>query len=553
MDFLKVQAQKIKEQLAGLTPSQRMLAGALAVIMVMTLLWWSRYAATSEMEDVLAQDLSAEDVSRIGSLLDSRGIPRKMNGSRIQVPTERRIEAIGLVTFEQIGPRDTSAGFDEIITRMDSPWNTDRKQDVMFNRAKEATLAQVMREWPGVRDARVVINNAARRAFGESSVAPSATVNLKMRNASDKPGKKLIAAAADTLVGAVSGMTRSKVNVIVDGASYNVQEQSEGGGDTWMELVKEHEHYYSQKILDYFARIDGIMVSVSVDANIQFSQIEKETFDKGRTFGKELSIDEKTDESTSNSRGGAEPGINPNTGGANQPLRVENGGGGGGDVTTTSSTQNQTKMQNFPAVVREWIRSPGGASAVTGASIGVPRSHFVRIFKAINPSAKDPDDTTLQPLIDSELIKIKAQVTGCLGPKALDKITVDSYYDYLPAGDSAAQPALATSVPVILTGHVKEIALGALALVSLFMVSMMVRKGTPAPIIVPKPERSSPSNNLTTEAIAAEANEGLQSMDGMEVDDDSVRTQQMIGQVSSMVKENPDGAANLVKRWLNRA
>ena len=99
----------------------------------------------------------------------------------------------------------------------------------------------------------------------------------------------------------------------------------------------------------------------------------------------------------------------------------------------------------------------------------------------------------------------------------------------------------------------KEIALGALALVSLFMVSMMVRKGTPAPIIVPKPERSSASATLTTEAIAAEANEGLQSMDGMEVDDDSVRTQQMIGQVSSMVKENPEGAASLVKRWLNRA
>jgi flagellar biosynthesis/type III secretory pathway M-ring protein FliF/YscJ len=39
----------------------------------------------------------------------------------------------------------------------------------------------------------------------------------------------------------------------------------------------------------------------------------------------------------------------------------------------------------------------------------------------------------------------------------------------------------------------------------------------------------------------------------MEVDDDSVRTQQMIGQVSSMVKENPEGAASLVKRWLNRA
>jgi flagellar biosynthesis/type III secretory pathway M-ring protein FliF/YscJ len=39
----------------------------------------------------------------------------------------------------------------------------------------------------------------------------------------------------------------------------------------------------------------------------------------------------------------------------------------------------------------------------------------------------------------------------------------------------------------------------------------------------------------------------------MEMDEDSVRTQQMLDQVSTMVKENPDGAASLVKRWLSRA
>ncbi len=82
MDFLKVQASRIKEQLAGLTPSQRMLAGALVVIMVMTLLWWSRYAASSEMVDVLGQDLSPEDLNRITLKIAERGIECKTVGSR---------------------------------------------------------------------------------------------------------------------------------------------------------------------------------------------------------------------------------------------------------------------------------------------------------------------------------------------------------------------------------------------------------------------------------------------------------------------------------------
>jgi flagellar biosynthesis/type III secretory pathway M-ring protein FliF/YscJ len=42
-------------------------------------------------------------------------------------------------------------------------------------------------------------------------------------------------------------------------------------------------------------------------------------------------------------------------------------------------------------------------------------------------------------------------------------------------------------------------------------------------------------------------------LDGVEMDDDAIRTQQVLDQVSNMVKENPDGAAALVKRWLSRA
>ena len=121
---------------------------------------------------------SAEDVARITAMIDSRGISRKLNGNRIQVAADRRLEVLGMLTYEQIGPRDTSSGWDEVVQKMNSPWNPDKVQDIMFNRAKEASLAQVMREWPGVRDARVIINNAQRRAFGEANVAPSATVNI---------------------------------------------------------------------------------------------------------------------------------------------------------------------------------------------------------------------------------------------------------------------------------------------------------------------------------------------------------------------------------------
>jgi len=563
MDFLKNQAAKIREQLAGLTQSQRMLAGSLAVIMVMTLLYWSHFAGTSEMEDLYAQDLTPEDMTRITGVLDSRQIPKKVVGSRIQIGVDRKLEALGILSFEQAAPRDTSSGFDEIYTKMNSPWNTNETQTVMFTRAKEATLAQFMREWPGVREARVVINGTARRMFGEANVAPSATVNIKTKPSGEKPStKRLMEAAADTVAGAVSGMLRSKVNVIIDGASHSVQDRDadgNGGGDTWMELVKEHERYFSTKIQDHLRWLEGVYVTVSVDAKVQQSIIVKENYIKKDTLVIPQSIKEKTDESNTISKPPGEPGAVPNTGGvANQGLSVAAGGaaaGGtpsGSEGTSQTITDNDTKNTILPSWVHETIKSPAGASAVVGASVSIPRSYFVRIFKTATASAKDPDEATLLPFINAELTRIKPMVTACVSQTPEDKVSLEWYYDAPPAADLTSQPAAATSLPLALTGHIKEIGVGALAVISLFMVSMMVRKGTPAPIIPPQAERAAAPTRSEEEMIS-EANEGIHSMDGVEIDDDSIKTEQMVSQVSTMVKDNPDGAASLVKRWMNRA
>ena len=101
----------------------------------------------------------------------------------------------------------------------------------------------------------------------------------------------------------------------------------------------------------------------------------------------------------------------------------------------------------------------------------------------------------------------------------------------------------------------REIALGSLAVVSLFMVSMMVRKGGPVAVAVPAGIGGMmPMPVLdASEALAGEVSEGKSMLDAMELDEDAVRAQQMLDQVSSMVEENPDAAAGLVKRWLNRA
>lgn len=78
-------------------------------------------------------------------------------------------------------------------------------------------------------------------------------------------------------------------------------------------------------------------------------------------------------------------------------------------------------------------------------------------------------------MIASELPNIKSAVIGCTAIGKPEAITVEPYTDViLPPRDPQLASA-GSGITLMLGGHIKEIALGGLALASLFMMSMMVR------------------------------------------------------------------------------
>src|ERR1041384_631013 len=95
MDLLKNQFDRIQQQLAGLSASQKMLAACLVVIIVMTISWWGRHAATPEMTAVVEQSLGPEELSSVKRQLRVSGIPFQVTSdSRVEVPAERFSEAV---------------------------------------------------------------------------------------------------------------------------------------------------------------------------------------------------------------------------------------------------------------------------------------------------------------------------------------------------------------------------------------------------------------------------------------------------------------------------
>src|SRR6202167_1835411 len=115
MDFLKAQITRIQEQLAGLTATQKMLVFCLLTIMVMTLMWWSHWAAEPEMSPLLDQSLSTEDIGQISANLDARDIPHEVVGDKVMVPADRKMEVLAVLGYSNALPRDFDKGFDEIV------------------------------------------------------------------------------------------------------------------------------------------------------------------------------------------------------------------------------------------------------------------------------------------------------------------------------------------------------------------------------------------------------------------------------------------------------
>ena len=318
-----------------------------------------------------------------------------------------------------------------------------------------------------------------------------------------------------------------------------------------LEYRERNEKYEEEKVLTGFPYIRGLAVKVTVSLNTTTTQTQSTDYNGKGAVQKSVKSSEETEETTGAAQPPAgESGAIPNMGlQAPAPVAVAAAG------PTQSRTRTDETYQNFIPTTNTTSKTPAGSATVTGATVQVPYSFFLIDYRSKNKSAKDPTEKELEPVITAKLASMQKAVANLLTLPSVEKVSIGTYPDVSTELD--VQPATAGSgmsmVSVMVGGHAKEIALGTLAVMSLFMASMMVRKGTPATVpasasFAPPPQPSV----LPGETLVGEAASGGAALDGMELNDDTIKAQQMVEQVSTLVRDNPDAAASLVKRWLNR-
>ena len=548
MEFLRKLLLQTQTWLRGLTVSQRLAIASCAGMIVISLLWLVNWASEPALVPLLDQPMTADELGPIQQKLDIERITYKLANNTIYVPEQARPRLLAQLGQQKALPSDISIGFAKLMEDS-SPWLSMEEQSRRWSIARSYELSRVLREFDGVLDARVLIDDKTRRTIGQAPVTPTASVFVKMR-----PGvpldKERVYAMASFVSRAVAGLNVSNVAVTdaTTGRSYSVPSTADSMAFDDLEDRQKKEEYFANKIKSLLANIPGLLVAVHAELD---HASRRETIEK---YGKPVQVTEDTETQTTD-RGmqATGPGVVPNTSRAVPTPGV---------IERTERTMNRATFDAKVDVIHTTTEAPRHGLKSLSASVNVPRSYLAAIYRAANNN-KEPTDAELEssPLTKNEREKIKRQVERALAiPAGSDSVVVDWFHDdaIVRMGEvmeAGAPDGLLTYARL----YGGKVGIGMLAVFSLFMMLMMVRKVGEGPVLPgeePPVSKSGADRRRENGLIVAtppigEADESETLMVAKELDEHTLRTQQVVEQVVDMIKADPDGSVSILRRWID--
>lgn len=555
MDFLKVQLQRIREQLGGLTNSQRIAIGLSLALALAGAYGMINWAGSARWTPVLDQPLTPEQIRRISTALLAAQIEVREDVDRVLIKGDanarRRAQAV-LAQSDAL-PRDTSMSYQKLISEQ-SPFTSRRRAQWRELRGLESELARTLRDFTGVKEARVLLTKAERRSYLSRGQRSSAAVNLTMEG--DRGiSKKLVTSIAHFVAGAV-GLKVQEVTITDGLRFYRPPGEEEAVPANFIDIQRAHEDLTAKKIYDQLRNIAGVVVNVHATLRTEDEQTNVTTLDEPKIIE-----DTKDDEERKGGGDAVGPGIRPNVGFAQSNA--------GPSMSETKEKAVTKYDPNRGGTTQITNRPPGHLERLT-ATVSVPRSYLERIIRA-RPERDDTqpvDDEEIELAADFRLPKIKTQVMTLLDAGDASQVVVDWHYDPTPDG----QAALAESVPLDYLAMAREFGpqagLGLLALISLLAVMRMAKRAHAT--LVPAAGSAAaaagagpggPGIPMVGEAgelitlgggpiAVGEAEEVDGVLEGREVDEDALRSQQIVKQIGLLVKEDSQAAASLLERWI---
>ncbi len=553
MEALRRAWQTIQNALSKMTVSQRLLLGSLAVIAVMVMFLVTQYAASPRMVDLFA---GAEgDQSQAVQILRASGIPAEVVNGAVQVPPHRQSEALAALAQQGSLPGDTTLLFRNLIDAQGMHLSK-QQNDQLYAIALQNELARVITGFPGIRQASVMLDVPDARGLGRAVRTPTASATV-FTTTGQPLDQGTVDAIAELIAGARAGLSINSVRVI-DGSSRRQRRPTDPNEvlpTTYLEHAQAVESRVQQKIDELLAYIPGRTIAVTAQVDVKRVNSEVKRFFDVQQGTVSLAASETSDSLTQTSETrGFEPGVRANV---RADLAASSSANGAG----VEETSDQTTFENHVGHQLDRISDPRGMPTVLAASINIPRSYVVSLMGIAEGEEPPSEQQVLSrfELVRADIqdavrphVKTATEEGEVQGDVVVSLIPVD-----VPMGDIGLQQAglLAAGGPIgslMDNGLLDTVLLGVLAVMSLGMMFMMVRRATKREDM-PTPEEvvGIPPQLASPEDLIGEADESDLAIDGIEVDDTSMRNAKMLEQVQSLLSDQPETAAKLVGRWVN--
>jgi flagellar M-ring protein FliF len=542
MQWLKNWMAQIREFLAKLTTSQKLLIGTLSVVILAALIMVALYAGRADMAPLIDRGLTPEQRTAVVDYLQTRGIPYDVEGDRVLVPQGRRVDVMAALQARQL-VEDDAANFATLVEKQ-SWWQSNEQNRQMYTIALQSELAAAIEEMRGVEHAKVIISHPKVRGFGRTHHRPTASVNVTMR--SGALNQKKADAIAALISGAVAEMAVKDVAVIdaVAGRQFRPRDEQQMMPTDLLELVQTQERIYRDKIASALSYMPDVIVAVNVSIDAAQRSIDQRTYSEDDSVSL-ITREHSREEETSEKRDGGEPGVRSNTG-----MDIA---GAGGTGRQSSLTERESEFQPHAGVKHEKIINPGGMPEQISATVNVPRSYFVSLFmRGKADDAPPPSDADLMPIVEDHLKRIKQQVQPLVSTRAPGQVVVDVYPDDRGGIAAAGVSAAADRGPMGLLddGVGRMIAPLVLALVAVVAMFLMIRKANQPTPIPDAAELAGLPPMLGDGEAEGEAAEDESALDGMELDEEQYQMRQLNEQVAELVRNKPEEAATLLKMWI---
>lgn len=550
MDSIKKLLTRVNTYMSDLTASQRLAIGLCVVVIVGSFMWLVRWSSEPEYVRLLQDPMTTEQLAAARKALPVGEFV--IRGGHIFVPAAERHDMFWRLQDADALPADTHITFERLIED-DSPFRPESENNFRRRIALQNELAKVIASSRKIQSADVFITDVRDRRINAPNTMPTGSITLIMAG-----GKTLdqntVSACAAIVAGAVPGLQAHNVKVI-DGLTmqpFTVPGPEDAVAMGLLAEEKKKEDHLGSKIESQLSYIPGVRIAVSVE--LDAAKRQTRTFDYSEPqVAEETSLN--TDSRTA--VGSGEPGVGPNVG-----QSLASGAAGQSDTKDESTTkyQNQkltqeTTTQEFPFTLKR-----------ATATIGIPRSYIVGSLRARSGSDDQPDEAQIVAELQTVADRVRRTVKTIIMSRRDEDVSVNMYTGLTPTvtfrADGTAiltnNPTATSDVVALLKDYGPQGGLALFAMVAMMMVGRIARKS-------PSDADDVKGVNLTNASASdVSGDESLavpggpigmaeptfgSSLEGHEVDEATLRGDEMTRQVAGLVHDNPEGVAELVRRW----